>query len=175
MDGAAGARGTNELHPRSYPGQRMWAESVASLRLETMPHGWVPEEYLGVDLVVQRTLGIAFIVTAGDGATGDDRYVPQVRYERRDVIRGLVNGALDHLFGRAEAQRWRVWFVLHYLAAGGLRAELAEPRWVDRGGWVSGWKERILIPDAVFGSPTRRTTSGDNPPVVDVSVERRAG
>lgn len=137
-DGASGARATTSAHPRAYPGQRMWGESTASLRIGLASSGWMTENFCGVDLTTDPRSGVALIVTAGDAATGDERYDPQVRYERRDVIQGLVNGHLDTLWSAAERPQWEVWFLLHRLTNQSLRAELSRPLAIGGGGWVSG-------------------------------------
>ena len=175
-DGASGARATTAIHPRAYRGQRMWGETVASLRQGLEANGWEGENFHGVDLVVDRRLGTALVVTAGDSATGRAGYVPQVRYERKEVIQKLVNGGYDTLWDAEVRPEWEVWFLLHHLDADGLQAELSLPTEIAASGRVRGWVERILLPDTAFGGPGstgRRVDEG--PPAIDVEVQRRAG
>lgn len=177
-DGASGARATTAMHPRSYSGQRMWGEAVASLRRRLLP-GWEPEVYRGADLTLNRARGVAIIVIAGDSTSGREDYpFPQVRYDRGEAIQGIVNGGLDQLWGSPTPTRplWEVWFLLHFLQQSTLSAELSRPSGIGRGGWVTGWPERIILPDTTFGGAKRRTEGADDaPPAVEVDVQRRTG
>lgn len=174
-DGGAGARATTRYHPRSYGGQRMWGETVASLRIYLEAHGWETDFFLGVDITLNRRLGLALIVTAGSAAVGDPANQPQVRYERKDVIRGLVNGSVDTLWSAQERPEWEPWFVLHHLTGNELRAEVARPTGIDRGGWVGSWTERIILPSTAFGTPGGGGRPIAAPPEVDIDVQRRVG
>ena len=154
----------------------MWGETVASLAFGLNRYGWERENYAGVDLVVERRRGFALLVTAGDAAAGDERYNPQVRYERREMIQELVNGHFDTLWGSADRPEWQVWFLLHCLTSAALRAELSRPAWVGQGGFVTGWVERVLLPEMGFAGPDPATRGdGAAPPEVDVEVQRRTG
>ena len=142
-----------------------------------MPHGWDAETVAGVDLCVNRTLGTAIIVAAGDPATGDERYRPQFRYDHPGVIRSIVEGHMDTLFDSPRARPiWEVWFLLHHLTTVSVRAEVSRPSSINSSGFVSEWLERILLPEEPFGGTgTRRSVSGprESPPV-EVAVRRRA-
>lgn len=175
--GASGYRNTTTYHPAGYAGHRMWGETVESVRQGLIPHGWDMETINGVDLTVNRVLGIAIVVVSGDGATGYDHLNPQSRYEHPRVIRQIVRGDLDTLFDSPhERPRWVVYFLLHHVAPGSVKAELSCPVALDAKGWVTGWRERILLPDQPFGTPSRGsgTGSGSAPAAVNVPVRRRA-
>ncbi len=179
-DGASAAKATTELHPAPYKGQRMWAEAVASLAhalTKKLATDWQYEPYLGVDLIANRRQGVAIIVTAGDSAAGKEHYLPQVRFDRGDAVRGIVGGQLDQLWGPTPSRpKWEVWFLLHFLAADQLTGELSHPAGVGPGGYVTGWPERIIVPDTTFGgAKTRSRRDDDAPPTVDVDVQRRTG
>jgi hypothetical protein len=178
-DGASGAMATTTLHPVSYFGQRMWAETVQSLRVLLENYGWEPMVVKGADLVVHRARGIALIVTAGDGCTGKDTFNPQVRYDRGDAVRALVGGHLDTLFDTAaERPVWQVWFLLHYMSKDALRVELSLPAAIGRSGWVTTWAERIILPEQTFGDHESAAESDPDEAAttaVEVNVRRRAG
>jgi hypothetical protein len=177
QDGASGARATTENHPVAYRGQRMWGETVASLREGLKGHGWDGEYLSGVDLVRHRSSGVAVVVTAGDSATGLPNYRPQVRYERCGVVQALVNGGYDTLWEAAKRPEWEVWFLLHRLDGLSLQAELSLPAEIGTNGWVTGWAERVLLPHTSFGRGRGSSVPGDNtgPARVDVEVQRRVG
>ena len=174
-DGASGARAATKYHPKSFAGQRMWGDSTAALRVYLEPYDWESLYFHGVDLVLSRRTGIALIVTASDAATGDRRYIPQVRYERKEVIQGLINGHAATLWDAQEPPEWDCWFVLHYLTKTELRGEVSRPAGIGRTGMVTSWSERILLPSTPFGAAprtTRRTAMA--PAAIDVPVQRRA-
>lgn len=177
-DGAAGARATNDDHPKSYSGDRMWGEAVASLRVHTREHGWTAQHFLGVDMVVNASTGVAIIVTAGTAATGLANYQPGVRYARQKVTRSLVNGHADTLFGRAPRPEWDVWLLLHHLGPTVLRTELSRPAGIDNSGQVPRWLERVLLPIIAFGRRNEDASQVgpapiDTVPEVDFHVTRR--
>lgn len=169
--GASAARATTEFHPRSYRGPRMWAETHASLAHGLKPRDWTPECFMGADLLLNTHLGLALIVTAGDNATGKERYSPQVRYERHEVITGLVNGYADNLFTAGDRPGWSVWFLLHHLTGAALQAELSKPSSITNAGWVSSWQERIVLPES--GTPTPQRRAPRKTTDIDVPVGRR--
>lgn len=172
--GAVGARATNSLHPKSYPGQRMWAETVAEARRQLRPYGWEDVYYLGAELIAERRRGVAILAVAGDSATGTtDKGLPQARYERGEVIRGLIQGSLDTLFGPTPRPEWEVWFLLHLLEGDTLLAELSRPTSVGAGGWISSWHERIILPGFTFGE-VEAAQPAEQPGEIDVPVSRRA-
>ncbi len=181
-DGASAAKATTDMHPAPYKGQRMWAEAVASLATSLTKDlitkkDWQYEPYRGVDLVVNRRQCVAIIVTAGDSATGNEHYRPQVRFDRGDAVQGIVGGHLDQLWGPTPVSpKWEVWFLLHFLTADQLTGELSRPAGIGPGGYVTGWPERIILPDTAFGGArTRSRRDDDAPPAVDVDVQRRTG
>ncbi len=169
-DGASAARATTELHPRSYQGQRMWAETHASLVANLRPHGWISQEFMGGNLVAYAELGVALIVTAGSSATSYEDYLPQVRYERQEVVSGLVNGHADTLFRSRERPEWAIWFLLHHLSATGVQAELSKPTGISAQGWVANWDERIVLLDANSPTPDRKPRKAAG---IEVPVSRR--
>lgn len=181
-DGAAGYRATTPLHPSGYGGHRMWGETVNSLRTGLAAHGWDREVISGVDLTVNRSNGVAIIVAAGDGGTGDDRSNPQFRYDHPGVISQIVAGHLDNLFNSSSSRPdWEIWFLLHCVSVASVRAELSRPTGIGRAGWVTGWLERVFLPSQPFAGPGAASrpsgSSGDGggPASVDVPVRRRVG
>lgn len=181
QDGRAAARSAmTPYHPASYAGMRMWGETTASLAHLAGDYGWEHETFYGVDLVAHHAHGVAVIVTSGDGATGDEKYQPQVRYERREVITRLVNAESPTLWDvQRQTLAWDVWFLLHCIERDGVGvpAELSRPAEVNNDGFVTRFAERVLIPSFDPGDPGRGTEgTGDatpNTPVVN--IQRRAG
>lgn len=173
-DGASCARATTGRHPAAYRGQRMWGETVASLRVALASQGWMAENFKGVDLVLEPRRGVALVVTAGDPAVGDQRYSPQVRYERREVMKAMVNNSAPTLWGDDDPLRWEVWFLLHHLTSRALEAELSRASVLTSDGGVAAWMERILLPQTTFGPTPKRRPEVGAPPAIEVDVQRRA-
>lgn len=176
--GAGTARASASLgYPRIYSGLRMWAESGNALVELGYEHGWEREHFGGVEPLVNRTIGCVIIVTAGDGATGEEHYQPQVRYDRPDLVQNIVRGGLNNLLTPTRDD-WQVWFLLHNLnvqerVAGPVQAELSQPEDLDDG-YVTGWITRILIAgtDGGEGVATRKPDAEPSEPVV--TIRRRA-
>jgi hypothetical protein len=173
-DGCAAASTTTTLHPVSYAGQRVWAETVAGVRYLLGDHGWQDVHIKGVDLTVHYGTGVAIIVTSGDSATGLEAHTPQVKYERGDVVRILVNGELDTLFTGARETPWVVYFFLHHVEAERCRSELSRPNHIGPGGRVSSWAERVLLPEITFDGTGAGAPRVEEDPEIEFDVRRRA-
>ncbi len=127
-----------------------------------------------MDLAVNYTTGVAIVVTSGDSATGLEAHTPQVKYERGDVVRILVNGELDTLFTGARETPWAVYFFLHHVEPERCRSELSRPNHIGPGGRVSSWTERVLLPDIdLDGSGANAPQVGDDSEI-EFDVRRRA-
>lgn len=179
--GTARAASTSD-YPRTYAGIRMWSETGAAIINQAYALGWEREHCGGVAPLVNRTLGLAIIVTAGDGCTGDERYDPDVRYERPELVRAIVRGELNTLLSPAP-EDWDVYFLLHYVGdqdpeRGFVPAELSRPEGLDGEGRVTRWRTRILIPAGGTGDDGvgRRTAPPPmvEPPSPAVTIRRRA-
>ena len=177
QEGASARRSTTLMHPLTYGGYRMWAESTASLAHACREWGFEHQVFRGVDLVASSSSGRAIILTAGDSATADPLNFPQVRYRRRSVITRLVNGELDNLFSADKRPEWEVWFLLHHFSRHDLEvpAELSRPAEITQSGLVAAWIERVVIPSAGEPGPRKAATIPAPAAAPDALVERRAG
>lgn len=177
--GSSAFRSCNQHHPRSYPGTRMWAETFEAMAFSLIPLGWTLERVLNVEMLVNPQASDSIIVTAGDLACGHRDVFPQVKYERGEVISGMINGPTPSFFNVSAAMppRTRVWFLLHRVRTVMVDAELSSPRGIDAAGLVTGWSERILLPSSPSGQGTRRQTPSAIPPAtpnpIHVPVARR--
>jgi hypothetical protein len=148
LAGAAGARAVMGYpFPPSYAGERMWGETHAALVSNLEPYGFSGDRPGGVDIVLNKELGIAIIVTASTSAAGRPEVPnPGVRYPRKQAVQALVNGEYDSLFDE-QRPAWKVWFLLHHVDAVSVSAELSRPQGISRRtGQVVGWPERVMIP-----------------------------
>lgn len=143
------ARSVTPWHPAGYAGTRMWAETTFSLSMLGRECDWQHEAVKGVDLVTNHQTGTAIIVTAGDAATGFEKYRPETRYERPEMVQAIVNGTLDTLWdAQGDRNDWQVWFLLHNVAIDSdvVPAELSLPAGIGASGRVTRWVERVIIP-----------------------------
>lgn len=181
--GAARSVSTSE-YPKNHAGVRMWAETGAAIVSQAYEFGWERERCGGVEPLVNRMLGVAILVTAGDGCTGEDRYNPHARYERPDLVRGIVRGGLNTLLSPAREDDWEIYFLLHHLdhqrdlERGYVAAELSAPLDITDDGRVTEWHTRIMIPAGTpdDGEPARVTAPSPvtEPPSPAVTIRRRA-
>ena len=61
---------TTSNHPRIFQGITMWAETIAVLREQLRPEGWIKSDKGNYELAVNEKEGLAIVVTTGDDATG---------------------------------------------------------------------------------------------------------
>lgn len=158
--GGAAFRSCDARHPRSYPGTRMWAETFHALAFSLTRVGWTVERDHNVEMLVSPDEAHTIIVTAGDMACGHRDVFPQVKYERGEVISGMINGTTPQMFGSTtpSTRSGQIWFLLHRVRTTMVDAELSIPRGIDDAGFVTGWTERILIPQAPPRPGTQRRT-----------------
>ena len=179
--GAGTARSASTPHhPANYAGMRMWAETLYALADQASPYGWRCESFKGVDMVTNHETGIAILVTAGDGATGEPHYSPDALYERPEMVRAIVSGALDTMWDaeRGRALKWQAWMLLHnrHAAAEGIiPAELSLPATITKDGHVLSWTERLLISaDRPLDGDRQLEATSPRTPAPVVQVRRRA-
>lgn len=176
--GAAAARSVTVHHPKAYRGYRMWAETVAALRAELMSANWASEDLANIPLVVHRAEPLIVITTApGESYTGSagHREGPRLRYTKGEFSTRFYNGEYDDLWARALGSDYEVWFLVHQLHGHVVKSELSKPSNLDDSGQVTGWDERILLPDLGFGpDPTRmREPVRPDVPTITPEVRRR--
>lgn len=135
------------LAPPAARGLRAWIDGTEELRLRLDGFGWkLPRKARlnAAGLIVSPDGETAIALVSGDNATSLVGGRPQVRYARGRVAVEVLQGSLFEEYVAASATT-QLWFLLHRLDLKGWRAELALPMDVGRGGWITGWHERIQI------------------------------
>jgi hypothetical protein len=140
-------------------------DGTEELRLRLVRYGWkVPTDSAldssGVVMSRDGKTGIALV--AGDAATGNENYTPQVKYARGPVATEFVQGSFFEGFPQdVENVDW--WYLLHEIKLGGWHAELSLPAEI-KSGRVTRWKHRIqIVADGSDGLPVTAAATPELP------------
>lgn len=169
---------TTANHPRIARGIIMWAETVASLREQLRPEGWVKSDKGNYELAVNEKEGLAVVVTTGDEATGMVGATPSNKCPKGVNTAEAVeaNNQLD-MFSELlpaieETQGLATWVLLMHLAASEVRCELSLPSSISNGK-INGWKERIILPSMPLDDDSIEIEAPDLPDV-EVPIKKKA-
>lgn len=169
---------TTSNHPRIARGLFMWAETVAVLREQLIPHGWVKGDKGNYELSVNEEAGLAIVVTTGDAATGTIGAMPSNKCPKgvNTAEAVEVNNQLDifsELLPAIEGVQGIVtWVLLIHLAADEVRCELSLPSSISSGK-INGWKERIILPSMPLDDDSVEIQAPDLPDI-EVPIRKKA-
>ncbi|HVQ93973.1 MAG TPA: hypothetical protein VMU51_23245 [Mycobacteriales bacterium] len=170
-------------HPRTFPGQVMWAETTAALRGELLrlDRGWQLGSSRNYETVFNAEVRMAISVLGGDMFTG----VRGIRAPKAAHPRGPVtSNRISHNFTDQYVlpldglelpvptdQQCQTWFFLINARDETLYSELslASDVGVDRR--IGGWAERILLPEMPMPgavTPVQLRDDDDEPATVHV-------
>lgn len=173
-----------ENDPPFIPGTEAWRYTVVTLRDELCPRGWRKGDY---SLVINDSRQINIVVASGDAMTRRAHGSPRTKslkglYTEAATVRNRVEGDLYPETFEADVRRvaslleYPTWILLIYITDEEFRAELSLP--VDmENDQITGWQERIFIPDAADKFGGERIAPADDsqgPPDIDVPVRRKA-
>jgi hypothetical protein len=139
--------------------------------------GWEPETREGLELLGRDDGKVAVVTRSGDEGVGIRGAVPQPSRSVGDSTRSATSAQLaldpNWLNTPLPATRGtRLYMLLVYATPGLVRAELSLPTSWDDDGMVTGWIERILLPDLDLTDPgVTRTVPAPEP--IDVPVARK--
>lgn len=192
VDWGAGYRANCTLnHPPAAPAFFMWAEIVRALRERLIPQGWARNDARNYSTVVDPASTFAIAVASGDAFTGIEDKTPSTRREKGPATQAAVEQNqltfedIDPSFPRVlrvptattTPSGMRTWLLLHYVDARAeeVRSELSLPDFISAEGFVTSWRERIMLPPTPFTSPVIADAPADGPTTpIEVPVERRA-
>ena len=121
---------------------------------------------------------MALTVVAGDLLTGNPDGLPDVRYSRGREARLHFPQSQTVIFNQGFfplAPRRETWMFLHYHdARGSLKAELSLPLALTDGGYVTGWRERIILDSDEIASLVRIIPQAEMSPEIDIPVHMKA-
>lgn len=158
-----------------------WNETLRALREGLAPAGWARSDDSGFSTAEHPERKIRIAVSSGDLGTGRSDATPKTRRSKgpRTAAAVSVNAAQLDLFPdtlpqpRTEEGQVLTWVLLFCCDGDRLRAELSLPVYLDDGGHIDAWRERILLPtqsiDPAFVMP-----EPDFGPDIEIEIARRA-
>lgn len=179
--GLDGRLSCTELDPPMFPGQTMWAHTLRRLRQRTTLHNWTPNDDGNYSVALSPDKLIAVAVSTGNENTGHPTTMPTTMSRKGPRTAEVVAAnqlILDlRLPGEASpviagSQQRETWLLLIHMDDSEVRAELSLPLTIDEFDFVSGWRERIILPSVEFG-PSEIDLPVDDSPDIDIAVRRR--
>jgi len=175
-----------ELDPKMFPGLTMWATAIRHLRMGLLPR-WTVNDEGNYPLTVSPDGSVAISVATADEATGVANRSPATQSSKGPRTMEAVAANNAQLgFELVYPDGWALpaydggrfgdcatWLLLIHCDETTVRAELSLPLGVDEFRRVSGWKERILLPNIDI-DPLRDVESDDRQQPIEVPVQRRA-
>jgi hypothetical protein len=170
------------VHPKTYPGQVMWAETTAELRTQllALDGGWKIGSTKNYETTFQAEQRIAIAVLGGDVNTG----VIGFRHPKAARGRGPVTSKrirqnllaqytlpLEGVTDPTEAtdEDCNTWFFLINARMDILYSELSLAITIGEDSRIGQWSERILLPEVpMVGAVTPIAPDDEPPPVVHV-------
>jgi hypothetical protein len=180
--GLDGRLGCTELDPPMYPGQTMWAHTLRRLRQRTALHNWKPNNDGNYSVALSPDELIAIAVSTGDANTGRPNATPgtmsrkgprtaEVVAANQLLLDLRIPGEATSFDSGVQLQR-ETWLLLIHMDDDEVRAELSLPLTIDEYDFVTGWRERIILPSIDFDR-TQIEIPSDNSPDIDIDVRRR--
>jgi hypothetical protein len=162
------------------PGFVAWARAVRVLREQLLPHFWDKDDTFNFPLTSNAATGVRIAVASGDDATGLRHLSPRTRSPKgaQTALAVAANEQLD-LFNQprvaAAATRndLQTWFFLFHIAGDEIRAELSLPHVIENG-WITFWKERIILSPIPLDGDLFGVLPSDPGPDFSVEIRRKA-
>ncbi len=181
-DGTSYQRDCTLHDPPNLGGMIAWGKTVRALRDRLVPHGWDCANDRNYATTIHPRRAMAIAVASGDLSTGKLDRTPSTRTDKgpatRDVIlqNQLSFAQISSDFPvPATAEGISTWLLLYHVdnAAREIRVELSLPISMTVDGFVTGWRERIILaPIALDPLPSPREYADGGE--IEVRVERRA-
>lgn len=174
------------VHPKTFPGQVMWAETVAELRTRffDLNQGWQAGQAGNYETTYHPGRRIAIAVVGGDANTGVRGLQPPKTARRRGPVtaRRVSHNAAGQLtldlpdlaVPADDDSQCATWFFLLKARDGVLYSELSLPLLLGEDHRVARWGRRILLRETTLVgavTPTEPDEDGDDAP--NVRVTRR--
>lgn len=169
---------TTANHPRIARGVIMWAETVAVLREQLRPQGWVKSDKGNYELVVNEKEGLAIVVTTGDDSTGMIGATPSNKCPKGvNTVEAVETNNQQDMFSELlpiveKTSELTTWVLLMHMAANEVRCEFSLPSSIYNGK-IDGWKERIILPSMPLDDDSVELKLPELPDI-EVSVKKKA-
>ncbi|HXP23988.1 MAG TPA: hypothetical protein VN807_07595 [Candidatus Sulfotelmatobacter sp.] len=167
------------------PGFIQWARTLRVLRERLILEDWVKSDSGRYYTVVRADGKVAIAVASGSEDTGREDGFPRNRSAKGPSTATIVSqnaGTID-LFPETLPPPTEVvdperatYLLLFYVCPSDVRAELSLPVDIDDDGYITAWRERIILGSHPIDSAAIEI-SGESPdagPDIDVDVKRRA-
>jgi len=171
------------VHPKTYPGQVMWAETTAELRTQALAldAGWILGSTRNYETVFHPEKRVAIAVLGGDANTGiRGSALPKAARGRgpvtsKRILKNLTGQFSLPLEGVPDVmptdEDCRTWFFLINARMDVLYSELSFALTMGEDSRIGLWSERILLPPVpMVGAvtPIGPDDDDDEPPAVHV-------
>ena len=174
-----------ENDPPFIPGTMGWSHTIRALRDELCSRGWRKSDPGNFSLVISDVRKLQIVVESGDALVRNNRGSPRTKslkglYTEAATIRNKLDGDLfpetltDELRKVVSILEYPTWIFLIHITDEKWRAELSFPTDME-GEQVTGWKERIFIPDRIaLGGDSIDKRDDLGPSDIDIPVRRKA-
>ena len=185
-EGAAFVFACTKHDPPYLPGILGSGKIVRALRDRLILRGWTYSNPRNYALTTDPGGSFAIAVAGGDVSTGREE-TPTTRSEKGPATRDAIFGNLQYQLAEVDPEFPRVdkpltiqtWILLYCIddQSNELRMELSLPSGMDHEGYVTSWRERIILPTEPFGAPRKSADmphDGGYEDEVVVAVKRKA-
>lgn len=171
-----------ENHPANFHGLVMWGDSVAALRDQTRPMGWIRKDVGSYALTEHEDLGLAITVASGDESTGVWYLQPTNRSKKgRNTVEAVEANQQLQLFDLLPIEQQggvddnQTWVLLHHTdyQLGEIRMELSRPTAIGSDGKISEWSERIILGSIPLDGDQVEIEPPSGPDI-EITVRRKA-
>lgn len=173
--------------PRMYAGLTFWAVAIRHLRFGLVPLEWTTNDEGNYSLTISPDGSVAIAVATGDEFTGIPDEVPSTQSKKgpKTVAAVAANnrqlglelefpeGMEPPLLDPRKFGDYATWLLLMHREENVIRRELSLPLGFADDQKVSGWKERIILPEIGLDSLDDIKVPDDDLDF-DVSVVRRS-
>lgn len=171
-----------ENDPSILPGLAAWGRTVRVLREMFLPVGWKKSELSNQPLLINSDQKIILTVASGDDATGIIGATPKTRSAKGFCTAAAVsrNNQLDFFPETLPSETLNAlfdhetWVLLVNRSGKVIRSEVSRPSSLDSAGRISGWSERIILPELPLDGPDLDFAPTDLGPNFDVEIKRRS-
>lgn len=164
--------------PVNSRGLTMYFKATRALRERLSDQGWTKDDPYGQARTVHPDKDIAIICAGGNENTGLCDFNPTTTSPKGTMAAAAVPGQrtlFDVAAYVAPMPGPQLWYLLMHASKTELRLELSRPLVIRKGGVISEWAERVIIPSMPFQefSIVGTEDSGPGPLPIDVEVRRR--
>lgn len=159
-------------------GMTLYLKGTGKLREVLQPLGWRPQNKNNHARTISPDESMAIVVAGGNECTGlEDTFSLSTRSRKGKMTQRIIT--INQLafdlkdFTTISLEAPDLWFLLIYVdkLIDEIRIELSMPRRIDRAGFITDWRERIIIPLInLRPEPIKRVETSEE---IDIDIHRR--